>query len=268
MMALERSSVYSPEMQSRKLIWSEEFDYLGLPDPARWSYEEGFVRNKEEQYYTRQRLENARVENGMLVLEGRHEPGFLPNAPAAQPVTNYTSASIHTHGKFEFTYGRIEARAKLPQGKGVWPAVWLLGTNIRQIGWPRCGEIDVMEFVGHTPDQVHGTLHWGKSWKPEDKRSSGKALTVARPFDNFHIYAVEWYPDRLDFFFDDYKYHTVTTAHVQETSGDNPFSRPHYLILNLALGGSWGREIDNTILPQQFLVDYVRVYQQDSSGER
>ena len=249
--------------QQWKLVWSDEFDNGSVPDPAKWSYEEGFVRNKEVQYYTVNRPENARIENGMLVIEGRHEPGYLPKAPATRPSANYTAASIHTHGKFEFTYGRVEARAKVPQGKGVWPAIWMLGANIDQIGWPRCGEIDIMEFVGHTPNRVYGTVHWGKSSRKEDKKASGKELPVTRPFDDFHIYAIEWHPDRIDIFYDGRKYHTVPVKQVEESMGENPFSKPQYLLINLALGGSWGGDIDDSIFPQRYLVDYIRVYQQE-----
>lgn len=254
------------------LVWSEEFDYSGLPDPAKWGYEQGWVRNNESQYYMKERLENARVEDGQLILEGRKErlpnPGYDPAAKEgskSREFIEYTAASITTRDKASWLYGRIEVRAKLPQGKGMWPAVWMLGTNIREVGWPRCGEIDIMEYVGKEPDAVHGTLHWGKSWQKPEKKSSGKKLDTPRPFDDFHIYAVEWYPDRIDFYFDDKKYHTVTAQQVIETSGENPFDKPHYLLLNLALGGSWGGEIDDSVLPQKYVIDYVRVYEQKAA---
>ena len=256
-----------------KLVWSEEFNYTGLPDPAKWSYEEGYLRNNESQYYTRDRLENARVEGGHLIIEGRKDNFPNPNydakgkGPATQPTLPYTAASIHTQGKSSWLYGRIEVRAKLPQGKGVWPAAWMLGDNINDVGWPRCGEIDIMEFVGHSPEVVHGTLHWGKSWRPEEKKASGTAFKTSRPVDDFHVYAVEWFADRLDFYFDDTKFHTVTADEVIKSSGENPFSKPQYLILNLALGGDWGKEIDDANLPQKFYVDYVRVYQQEPAAD-
>ncbi|MDR3246305.1 MAG: glycoside hydrolase family 16 protein, partial [Prevotellaceae bacterium] len=125
-----------------ELIWSDEFNYSGLPNSRKWNYEEGFVRNREAQYYTKARLENAKVENGELVITARKE---------AYDAASYTSASINTRGKFEFQGGRIEVRAKLPEGRGVWPAIWTLGTNINKVGWPVCGEIDIMEFVGYEP---------------------------------------------------------------------------------------------------------------------
>ena len=139
-----------------QLVWSDEFNYHGLPDPAKWDYEEGFVRNGESQYYTRARLANARVEDGHLTIECRKETFTPPNhAPVA-----YTAASLITLHKEAWQSGRIEVRAKLPYGQGVWPAIWTLGTNITQVGWPACGEIDIMEFVGKETNNVHGTVHY------------------------------------------------------------------------------------------------------------
>jgi len=252
-----------------KLVWSDEFDYDGLPDPEKWGYEEGFVRNNEAQYYTVKRLENCRVEGGNLVIEGRKErfenPKYDPNADDKAPknkrvqYADYTAASINTSGIASWCYGRIEVRAKLPHGKGTWPAIWMLGDTRGKIGWPGCGEIDIMEYVGHTPNKVHATLHWKRSGKHASK---GSAITVEQPWDDFHVYAVEWDAEQMRFFFDDQVYHTWNVA--DGADGEyNPFHHPHYLLLNLALGGSWGREIDDSIFPQQYLVDYVRVYQKD-----
>lgn len=247
-----------------KLVWADEFDYQGLPDPAKWKYEEGFVRNGEAQYYTKERLENARVEDGMLVIEGRREkfrnPRYDPaktGSSANKEFAEYTAASLTTHGKAQWLYGRIEVRAKIPRGKGVWPAVWMLGGNIGAVGWPRCGEIDVMEYVGHTPDAIHATVHYSKDGS---HAQLGDKLTVPNPFDAFHVYAVEWFPDRLDFYVDEQKYLTFPSVTADE-NGDNPFTKPHFLLINLALGGSWGKEIDDSIFPQKYLIDYVRVYQ-------
>jgi beta-glucanase (GH16 family) len=237
-----------------KLVWSDEFNYRGLPDTNKWSYEQGFVRNHESQYYTRDRSENARVEDGHLILECRKEPF----TPANHAPVEYTSASLVTRQKADWQYGRIEIRAKIPQGRGVWPAIWTLGTNITQVGWPRCGEIDIMEFVGKAPDQIHGTIHYFKDGK---HASNHRSVKVDRPFDDFHTYAIEWTWERIDFFFDDQKYQSADIS-VADQPGGNPFHAPHYLILNFALGGSWGGPIDDTMLPQQFVIDYVRVYQQ------
>ncbi len=241
-----------------KLVWSDEFDYTGLPDPKKWDYEEGYIRNKEEQYYTRGRPENARVENGMLVIEGRKEQFKLPAKRGDKEFADYTAASLITKNKASWTYGKIEVRAKLPQGKGVWPAIWMLGDNIRPVGWPACGEIDIMEFVGKEPDLVHATVHFQKDGK---HKSSGNRITVEKPFDDFHVYAVEWYPDRMDFLFDGKKYHTFAIDQA-DNKDQNPFRKPQYLLINLALGGSWGGKIDDSVLPQKYLIKYVRVYQQ------
>ena len=250
-----------------RLMWSDDFDTAGLPDKTKWGYETGFVRNNELQFYTRDRLENARVENGSLVIEGRKERYENPNyRPGAGPMRNrrsgtqfadYTAASLITERKASFLYGRIEVRAKLPQGKGVWPAIWMLGTNHATVGWPRCGEIDIMEFVGKEPDRVHATLHFSKDGKHASK---GGTLTTRAPYDNFHIYAVEWFPDHMDFFFDEQKYFTFQIDDAG-AGPDNPFRKPHYLLINLALGGSWGGPMDDTVLPQKYLIDYVRVYE-------
>jgi beta-glucanase (GH16 family) len=237
-----------------KLVWSDEFNYQGLPDKTKWDYEEGFVRNHESQYYTRGRLENARVEDGMLILECRKEH-FTPKLHA--PV-EYTAASLLTRNKASFQYGRIEMRAKLPQGRGVWPAFWTLGTNISRVHWPACGEIDIMEFVGFETNKIHGTVHYALDGKHQSDTGS---LEAVRPYDDFHIYAIEWYPDRIDFFFDSTKYHTVLIDKAGQ-GGANPFRAPHYLLINFALGGSWGGPIDDTVLPQKYLIDYVRIYRE------
>lgn len=242
-----------------KLVWSDEFNYQGLPDKTKWDYEEGFVRNHESQYYTRARTENARVEHGVLILECRKEH-FTPEKHA--PV-EYTAASVITKNKASWQYGRIEVRAKLPRGKGVWPAIWTLGANIPRAHWPACGEIDIMEFLGRMPDTIHGTVHFASEGK---HKSDGGRLKTVKPFDDFHIFAVEWFPDRIEFFFDTVKYHTMEIDKAGR--GDkNPFRLPHYLLINFALGGGWGRAIDDSILPQRFVIDYVRVYQR-SGGEQ
>ncbi|MBN1818816.1 MAG: DUF3472 domain-containing protein, partial [Sedimentisphaerales bacterium] len=138
-----------PDDPQWKLTWGDEFDYTGLPNADKWDYEVGFIRNQEKQYYTKARAENARVEDGMLIIEGRKEK---------YDRADYTSASIHTWGKQHFLYGRIEVRAKLPTGRGTWPAIWMLGINRRELGWPACGEIDIMENVGFDPDTIHANI--------------------------------------------------------------------------------------------------------------
>jgi beta-glucanase (GH16 family) len=249
---------------SGKLIWSDEFDYTGLPDASKWDYEKGFVRGKEAQYYTVRRPENAFVENGNLVITAVKErfknPAYKPGSPNWQEnreYAEYTSASVVTNGKFETKYGRIEVRAKLPYGNGTWPAIWMLGTNISQIGWPRCGEIDIMEFLGKEPNRIYGTCHWGDA---EGKhKSEGTHIDVTpEPSKDFHIYAINWYPDRIEFFYDEQLYFTFNTD-AADNGDDNAFRKPYYLLLNLALGG-WGGEIDDSMGPWKYYIDYVRVY--------
>lgn len=255
--------------ESWNLVWSDEFNTAGLPDPNKWGYEEGFVRNNEAQYYTRARKENARVEGGMLVIEGRKEtwpnPRYDPNAPAgrgrrSRQNADYTSASLVTRGKADWTYGRIEVRAQLPAGRGVWPAIWMLGTNIGQVGWPACGEIDIMEYVGFDPNTVYANAHMAK-YNHTKGTGKGSKIQTPRPFESFHVYALEWDKERLRFFLDDKPYFEFANEHTGVEAW--PFDQPQYLILNLALGGSWGGQkgIDDAIFPQRFLIDYVRVYQ-------
>jgi len=250
-----------------KLVWADEFDKPGLPDPVKWGYETGFVRNNEAQYYTRERAENARVEDGMLILEARKEryqnPNYDPNKKGkgrrGAEFADYTSASVTTRGKASWTYGRIEVRAKLPKGRGTWPAIWMVGTN-RLAGWPACGEIDIMEEVGYDPGVIQAHIHTTK-YNHVKQTSKGDRLTIPDAADAFHVYAVEWDEDHMDFFVDDRKYFT----YQNEGSGTEawPFDHDQYLILNLAIGGSWGgaKGIDDSIFPQRFYIDYVRVYQ-------
>ncbi|GAA4305703.1 glycoside hydrolase family 16 protein [Compostibacter hankyongensis] len=249
----------------RLLVWSDEFDRDGLPDSSKWSYETGFVRNNEAQYYTYARRENARVENGCLVIEGRKEsyPNAAYHAGSSDwrekaGSSSYTSACLITRGKAAWKYGRIEVRARIPHGLGVWPAIWMLGDNEQQVGWPACGEIDIMEFVGHDPTHIHGTIHYAG---PVDKKhaSAGAEISDPHPYDDFHVYAIEWDSARIDIYYDDKKYNSFLLDKAGKGT-DNPFRKPQYLLLNLALGGSWGREIDDAIFPQSFLIDYVRVY--------
>ena len=233
-----------------KRVWEDTFSRDGLPDPRKWGYEYGKIRNNELQFYTR-RAENARIEKGNLVIEGRRE---------TFEKSEYTAASLTTQGKAGWKYGRFVMRAKLPKARGTWPAFWMLGEDIGNVGWPRCGEIDIMEHVAHDPGVIHGTAHM-----PDAKGEhigSGGDIKIPDCSDAFHIYAVEWLPDRLDFFVDDKKYFTYAK---EGRDGPNPwaFDKKFYLILNLAIGGDWGGQkgVDAAAFPQEYLVDYVRVYQ-------
>jgi beta-glucanase (GH16 family) len=233
------------------IVFSDEFDTPGSLNPAKWGYELGYIRNDEKQYYT-SRSENVRVEDGNLVIEGRKESyqGF-----------GYTSASINTLGRLEFLYGRVEVRAKLPTGNGAWPAIWMLGVNRQQVGWPACGEIDIMENVGFDPQRIHGSVHTA-AYNHAIGTQKTATIAVANPWEDFHVYAMEWYADRIDVFVDGQKYFTFRN----EGTGSRawPFDARQYLLINLAIGGSWGGQkgIDDSRFPLRYLVDYVRIYQQ------
>jgi beta-glucanase (GH16 family) len=232
-----------------KLVWNDEFDTPGLVDEKKWNYEEGMLRNGEKQFYTKARKENCRVEGGMLIIEAIKEKG-----PGGRG--DYTSASIETKGLASWTYGRIEMKAKLPQGRGTWPAFWTLGNNG---GWPSCGEIDIMEFVGYQPDKVFSTLHWNAG----GHKQKGSPFSVQSPFNDFHVYAVEWFPDRIDSFYDNTKYSTIKLDDCGGGGADNSFRKAHYIKINFAVGGDWGaaKGIDESIWPQKYTIDYVRVYE-------
>jgi len=239
----------SPESKTWKLIWSDEFDYTGLPDPAKWSYERGLIRNHELQFYTEGRRENARVENQRLIIEARKE---------AWEGSAFTSASIHTLGKAEWTYGRIEVRAKLPSARGTWPAAWTLGTIFPKTGWPLCGEIDIMEHVGYDPGAIHGNVHFGA---PDYFNANG-CIQVDSATTGFHVYAIEWDAEKIAYFTDGICYFVF--AKKDAPDGRWCYDHPHYLILNLAVGGAWGGKegVDETAFPQRYEIDYVRVYKQ------
>lgn len=255
--------------QHIELIWREEFDYQGKPDADKWNFEKGFIRNLEEQYYT-SRLKNARVQHGKLYITALKEnqknkkyDNSVLNWKYNTPSADYTSASINTKKKFEFKYGRVEVRAKLPKGQGVWPAIWMLGANFDDIEYPKAGEIDIMEHVGKDPKEVHSTVHY-----PWDNRngikSNGGTETLKDPSQNFHVYSVDWNEEKIDFLIDNKIYHTFGISEAGQK--ENPFRKPFYLIINLALGGNWAGEVDPSIFPQQFVIDYVRVYKIKKAG--
>ena len=233
------------------LVWSDEFDKDGAPDPTKWGFEEGYIRNNEAQFYTSNRKENARIENGKLIIEARRDNWNGKKI---------TSASLTTSGKKSFLYGRIEVRAKVPTGKGTWPAAWTLGENISKVGWPKCGEIDIVEYVGMDPLKVHGNIHV-ETYNHTKNNGRGNNLTVEAPWEKFNVYAVEWYEDRMELFFNDTRYLVVYNEHKDENEW--PFVKPQYLILNLAIGGAWGgiQGIDESKFPHLYEIDYVRYYQ-------
>jgi beta-glucanase (GH16 family) len=245
-----------------KLVWNDEFDTDGFPGSEKWSYEKGFVRNDEIQYYTEQRAENIGISNGILTITARKENVNIDGA-----VREITSASIHTNHKGDWKYGRIEVRAKMPAPfNGTWPAIWMLFSEPTFGWWPNSGEIDIMEHVGYTPDAIFYSLHAknyfnGNPTGDKAKTTSSNDNTIAT---KFHVYAVEWFPDRIDWYFDSEKKFSVTNPNTGNWE-DWPFDHPFYLILNLALGGSWGGAagVNKDALPAAYQIDYVRVFQND-----
>lgn len=240
--------------QNKKLVWSDEFNYKGAPDVKKWNYEQGYIRNKELQYYT-DRNENIRVEDGLLIIEARSDSAIIDGKKI--PVT---SASLITKDKAEWKYGKIEVKAKVPSSLGTWPAIWMLGTNIDKVGWPTCGEIDIMENVGYDPDKIHTNVHT-KAYNHTAGTNKGAITEVKKPHEDFHVYAVDWNKEKIDFFIDGKK--VFTFENENKGTEEWPFDQPFYLILNLAIGGAWGGQqgVDVNALPQKFYIDYVRVYQ-------
>ena len=264
----------STEAQEWKLVWSEEFDRPGRVDEAVWNYEEGFMRNHEDQWYQR---DNAWCEDGCLVIEARREATARPNPrydshserwPQRVKDIRYTSASINTRGKMEFLYGRVEVRAKIPTGAGAWPAIWLLGTGM---DWPSCGEIDMMEYyrkqgVPHIlANACWGTdRQWVAQWDSEAVPYSHFTDRDAAWGEKFHIWRMDWDEESIRLYLDDELLNEIPQAEAVNDSlghGTQPFTRPMYLLLNLALGGDNGGPLSDDQLPMTYLVDYVRVYQ-------
>ena len=238
-----------------KLIWSDEFDANGAVDSTKWNYriwKPGRV-NEELQAYTN-RIENSEVKNSCLTITALND---------SSGGSHYTSARLVTDGKFEFTYGKVEVRAMIPGGIGSWPAIWMLGSNIDKVGWPDCGEIDIMEYVGFNPNFIHGTAHAKNYYWKIDKQQT-KFIPVSGVETEYHRYGIEWYEDRIDFLFDGEVYFTAVPKGGDKNDLDAwPFSLPHFLILNVAVGGGWGGQkgIDESAFPMEMKVDYVRVYQ-------
>jgi beta-glucanase (GH16 family) len=252
--------------KSRTLIWSDEFNGPdgSLPDPEKWivvNNGSGFGNN-ELQFYTN-RPANIHQENGNLVITARKETYVGADGVSR----DYTSARIETKGRFQQKYGRIEARIKLPEGPGIWPAFWMLGSDIGSVGWPACGEIDIMEKVGFEPSTVHGSLH-GPGYSGDGPLTGAFTLPrQARFSDDFHLFAVEWEPREIRFYVDDTLYETQTVDSI--SSGKHwTFDHPFYLLLNVAVGGDWPGSPDaTTSFPVRMLVDYVRVYRLGDDDE-
>jgi beta-glucanase (GH16 family) len=247
--------------QEWTLAWGDEFDGpLGAPvDGAKWVADTGGEGwgNSERQYYTA-RAENVSLDGGgHLVITARAEP---PDSPYRcwYGICRYTSARLKTKDRFEQTHGRFEARIRIPRGQGLWPAFWMLGGDIDRVGWPQCGEIDVMENIGREPTVVHGTIH-GPGYSGGS--NIGGAYTLNESFaDDYHVFAVEWTPGQIRWLVDEQEYHRTTPANLPP-GATWVFEHPFFLLLNVAVGGVWPGDPDaSTVLPQQMLVDYVRAY--------
>jgi beta-glucanase (GH16 family) len=235
-----------------KLVWSDEFNYNGLPDSSKWNYDVGGHGwgNNEAQYYTKNRKENARVENGHLIIEAIREP---------YEGKSYTSARLVTKGKGDWQYGKIEVKARLPIGLGTWPAIWMLGST-NPLKWPDDGEIDIMEHVGFDPGKIHASVHCKKYYH---SIGTQKTANIMAPDFNekFHTYAVEWNKENVKIFLDGKEYFSFSNEHSGYEAW--PFDNKMHLLLNIAVGGNWGgmKGVDEKIWPQKMEIDYVRVYQ-------
>lgn len=243
-----------------ELVWSDEFNGPdgSVPDPAKWTYDIGGDGwgNHELEFYTNH-AQNAQMKSGSLVITAQKETTVTRKGETRL----YTSARIRTETLFSQTYGRFEARIKIPHGEGIWPAFWMLGDDISTVGWPRCGEIDIMENIGEEPAAVHGSLHGaGATAGTADLTSKFSLPGNPKLADDFHLYAVEWDADTIRFFIDATNY--ATFKREQWPAGAQwPFDHKFFVILNLAVGGDWPGPPDAaTVFPQQMLVDYVRVY--------
>lgn len=252
-------------LTGRTLIWGDEFNGTNgsLPDATKWdtvTNDSGYG-NRELEYYT-DRAANLHEADGHLMITARKEAYTGKDGQTR----DYTSARIESRGRFDVEYGRIEARIRMPKGKGLWPAFWLLGSDYKAIGWPACGEIDVVENVGYEPSTVHGSLH-GPGYSGAHPLSAKYTLPDNGRFsDGYHVFAIEWQPGEIRFYVDDHLYETQKAADLPR--GKHwAFDHPFYIVLNLAVGGYWPGNPDGTTpFPAQMLVDYVRVYRLSGQG--
>ncbi len=243
------------------LSWSDEFNQKDgtLPDPAKWKPETGGNGwgNKELEYYTARR-QNLHVHHGKLEMIALKE--HYRGADGA--TREYTSARVNTLGKFDQAYGRFEARIKIPYGQGIWPAFWMLGNDSETTGWPSCGEIDIMENISREPAIVHGTIH-GPGYSGAKGIGAPYSLASGRFADDYHVFAAEWEPQQIRFFVDDHLYATRTPADLPPGT-KWVYDHPFYVLLDLAVGGEWpGNPDETSSFPQTMLVDYVRVYKKN-----
>lgn len=249
----ERDNFQKLDERNWQITWSDEFNGLAgqLPDASRWTFDlgtgQGGWGNSELQSYTNSPANISMDDQGNLVITAINEGN------------RFTSARIKTQGLFAQKYGRFEARIKTPYGPGLWPAFWMLGDNIETVPWPGCGEIDIMELRGQEPHIIHGTIH-GPGYSGGNPITGSYALVNDRFDADFHIYAIEWDKDKIDFFVDDYLYQRIERSDVP---GEWVYDQPFFILLNVAVGGNYvGFPTAQTPFPQKMYIDYVRVYQE------
>jgi beta-glucanase (GH16 family) len=252
------------------LVWHDEFEQDGRPDPANWTFETGFVRNQELQWY---QPENCWCENGFLIIEARREqkpnPHYRPGSTdwkRDRPNIEYTSANLNTQGLHSWKYGRFEMRARIDIDNGLWPAFWTKGVAGR---WPDCGEIDIMEFYR---SMLLANVGWGS-----DEAGKAKWSTVKKPIADFgghewskkfHVWRMDWDPDNLNLYVDGQLMNSVNLANtVNPDDGTNPFHQPEFILLNLAIGGTSGGDPAQTKFPRRYMIDYIRVYQKSAATD-
>lgn len=246
---------YDYENLSYDLVWSDEFDYEGLPDESKWNYDTGGHGwgNNELQYYTNDK--NAFVKDGKLIIEARKEE---------YEGMDYTSARLVSRGKGDWLYGKIEVSAKLPEGLGTWPAIWMLPTDWEYGNWPASGEIDIMEHVGYNQNTIHASIHTQSYYHSINTQKTATKV-IPDVSTNFHTYSIEWLPDKIMAYIDGELYFTFepTKYKANPTFKEWPFDKKMHLLLNIAVGGNWGgaKGMDESIYPVQMEIDYVRVYQ-------
>ena len=246
-------TIKTAQGQQAHLVWSDEFNYSGLPDSTKWGYDVGGHGwgNNEKQFYTSKNLKNARVENGFLVIEAHKDS--LGDTP-------FSSARLVSKNKGDFQYVRVDVRAQLPSGLGTWPAIWMLPTDWKYGNWPRSGEIDIMEHVGYDPNVVHASVHT-KSYNHNIGTQKTAKMALPSATTAFHVYSMEWYADRIDMFIDNKLYFSFKKE--SDDPNEWPFNEKFHILLNLAVGGNWGGQkgINEAVFPQKMLVDWVRVYE-------
>lgn len=244
--------VQAQEIKSWQLAWSDEFNDGGLPDSSCWSYDVGGNGwgNNERQYYSSADTANVQVKDGFLYMTARKEE---------EKGRSYTSVRLVTKNKVDVKYGRVEVRAKLPKGRGLWPAIWMLPTDWTYGGWPKSGEIDIMEHVGYMPDSIFGSVHTER-FNHTIGTQKTKGIAVKNLYTAFHVYAVEWGEQGIDFYVDHKRYYSFSND--GKGKEEWPFDKRFHLLLNIAVGGNWGGQkgIDDHVFPATMEIDYVRYY--------